>query len=208
MKGVRKTSHMEQPIRNYAPVAVYTAEAYLHREREAEYRSEFVNGQIIAMAGGSVNHNAVKENLSYLVAGHFRKGKKCRSYSSDQRVHANRKDLYCYPDLVAVCRPNQYTDEKHDTLMNPVLIGEVLSPGTEAYDRGEKFWQYRTLDSLNEYVLIDSTKIRAEVYRRNEQNVWYIADEADTLEGTLMLASIDLVLPMSEVYTNTENLAA
>ena len=196
---------MEAPSRNYSSTIAYTAEAYLKREREAGFRSEFVNGYIVEMAGASTNHNAIKENLSISVGLHFRKGRTCRSYSSDQRIHANRKSLYCYPDLVAVCGPNQYTDEKRDTLMNPILIGEVLAPGTEAHDRGEKFRQYRTLDSLNEYLLIDSTRIRAEVYRRNEQNRWYIADETDTLQGTLTLASIDLVLPMSELYINTED---
>ncbi len=198
---------MEQPIRNYSPTIAYTPEAYLKREREAEFRSEFINGYIIEMAGASPNHNAIKENLSISIGLHLRKGRTCRSYSSDQRVHANRKGLYCYPDLVVVCGPNQYTDEKRDTLVNPILLGEVLSPGTEANDRGEKFRQFRALDSLQEYVLIDSTKIRAEVYRRNEHNIWFIANEADTLEGTLTLAGIDLVLPLSELYVNTDDLA-
>ncbi len=197
---------MEQLIRNYSPTVAYTAEAYLQWEREAEFRSEFINGYIVERAGASPNHNAIKENLSTLVGLHLRKGRRCRSYSSDQRVHANQKGLYCYPDLVVVCGPNQYTDDRRDTLMNPILLGEVLSPGTEANDRGEKFRQFRALDSLQEYVLIDSTKVRGEVYRRNEQNIWYIANEADNLTGTLSLASIDLVLPMSELYINTEDL--
>lgn len=130
-----------------------------------------------------------------------------RNYSSDQRIHVYDGKLYTYPDLVVVYGPNQYTDGQHDTLVNPVMLGEVLSPGTEAYDRGDKFKLYRNIPTLTEYLMINSAHIHAEVFRRHpEQGYWYIADEADTLDGEITLASIGLTLLMADVYEKTDGL--
>ena len=140
----------------------YSSETYLEMERQADYKSEYFQGEIFAMAGGSTNHNAIKENTSVSIWNHLRQGKGCRNYSSDQRIHIQDNGLYTYPDLVVICGPNQYADMKRDTITNPILIGEVLSPSTAAYDRGEKFRLYRSIPSFQEYLLIDSTQIRAE----------------------------------------------
>ena len=139
-----------------AEKAYVSPDEYLRLERAAEYKSEYVNGEIIpmdrelsnVMAGASTNHNAVKENIAATIWLHLR-GKKCRSYSSDQRVNVPTDSLYAYPDVVAVCGPNEYHSEVHDTLTNPMLIVEVLSPGTAAFDRGEKFALYRHSPSRN-----------------------------------------------------------
>ncbi len=189
------------------PKIHHTPEAYLALEREAEFRHEYVRGDIRLMAGGSTNHNLIKEGVSGLIGLALRGNSSCRNYSSDQRIHAYDGTLYTYPDLVVVCGPNQYTDGRKDTLMNPVMIGEVLSPGTEAYDRGDKFKLYRNIPTLTEYLMIHSAHVYAEVYRKHPQEgFWYIADEADTLDGQIILASIGLTLLVADVYEKTDGL--
>lgn len=190
-----------------------TPEEYLRREWEAEFKSEYVNGEIIpmgdlyptVMAGASTNHNLIKENVAIQVGSHVRSnGKGCRSMSSDQRVSVPTNSMYAYPDVVVVCGPNQYHNNVPDTITNPLLIVEVLSPGTAAFDRGDKFALYRHSPSFQEYLLVDSEKIRAEVYRKHEQGYWFIASEADELDQAIKLASIDLSLAMSTVYAETD----
>jgi Uma2 family endonuclease len=179
---------------------------YLRLERDAAYKSEYIDGEIIEMAGGTTNHNLIKENAAIQIGMHVRtNGKGCRSMSSDQRVHVPTDSQYAYPDVVVVCGPNQYHDDLRDTLTNPLLIVEVLSPNTAAFDRGDKFAFYRHADSLREYVLIDSEKVRAEVYRKHEQGYWFLASEADQPDQSVQLGSIDLVLPMAAVYAETED---
>lgn len=190
-----------------------TPEEYLRREREAEFKSEYVNGEIIPMgdhyptimAGASTNHNRVKENLAIEIGFHIR-GTGCRSYSSDQRVNVPTDSLYAYPDIVVICGPSQYHGEIPDTLTNPMLIVEVLSPGTAAFDRGDKFALYRHSPTFTEYLLIDSEKIRAEVFRKHEQGYWFIASEAATPSESIDLASIGLRLTMAAVYAETDGL--
>jgi Uma2 family endonuclease len=157
------------------------------------------------MAGVSTNHNLVKENVSATIWIHLR-GRGCRSMSSDQRVNVPTNSLYAYPDIVVVCGPNQYHDDQYDILTNPTMIVEVLSPGTAAFDRGDKFALYRHSSTLREYVLIDSEKVRAEVYRKHEQGYWFLASEADKITEFIELASIDLSMPMTTVYTDTEGI--
>lgn len=187
---------------------------YLRLERAAEFRSEYVNGEIIpvgsdlpdTMAGATTNHNRVKENLTGELYIHFKGNKRCRSYSSDQRVNVPTDSLYAYPDVVVVCGPNEYHSELHDTLTNPALIIEVLSPSTATFDRGEKFALYQQSVSLQEYVLIDSGKIRAEVFRKHEQGYWFLASEADKPNEAIELATIGLTLALSDVYAETEDI--
>ena len=192
-----------------------TPEEYLRREQEAEFKSEYVNGEIIpmgdlyptVMAGASTNHNLIKENVAIQIGSHVRSnGRGCRSMSSDQRVNVPTSSMYAYPDIVVICGPNQYHSEVPDTLTNPMLIVEVLSPGTAAFDRGDKFALYRHSPAFQEYVLIDSEKVRAEVYHKHEQGYWFIASEADQLSGTIELASIDLTLSMTIVYAEFESI--
>jgi len=114
--------------------------------------------------------------------------------------------MYAYPDIVVVCGPNQYHSDVSDTITNPMLIVEVLSPGTAAFDRGDKFALYRHSPAFREYVMIDSEKIRAEVYRKHEQGYWFLASEADKPTETIELASISLSLPMTTAYAETEGI--
>ncbi|GAB2767737.1 Uma2 family endonuclease [Rhabdobacter roseus] len=187
------------------PQKYYTAAEYLELEREADYKSEYFQGEIFAMAGVGHNHNRIVENLSIEV-GTFFKGKSCRTYSSDQRIHIPASGLYTYPDLIVVCGPNRYLDEKKDTLLNPVVLVEVLSESTEAYDRGQKFHFYRSIPTLQEYVLINARAVAAEVFRKNEEGLWTLASEAYDLGGRIELASVGLTLAMQDVYAQTEDL--
>lgn len=185
---------------------IYIApDEYLRLEREAAFKSEYVSGEIIPMAGASTNHNRIKENV-VLDIGTFLRGKGCRSYSSDQRVSVPTNSLYAYPDVVVVCGPNQYHDEVPDTLINPLLIVEVLSPGTAAFDRGDKFALYRHSPTFREYLLIDSEKIRAEVFRKHEQGYWFLASEAATPNDSIDLESIGLTLAVTTLYAETDGL--
>ncbi len=182
---------------------------YLRLEREALFRSEYVNGEIIEMAGASINHNMIKENVAIQIGSHVRtNGTGCRSYSSDQRVTVPTDSLYAYPDIVVVCGPNQFRDEQPDTLTNPILIVEVLSPGTAAFDRGDKFALYRQSDSLREYVLIESGKVRAEVYRKHTEGYWFLADETSSLTASISLTTITFALSMATAYADTNGLLA
>ncbi len=186
-------------------IKMYTQEEYLELERAAEYKSEYYRGEIFAMSGASRYHNRITENLSgeiYIAL----KGKSCQSFSRDMRVHIPENTLYTYPDLLIVCGKPEFLDNQTDTLLNPSVIIEVLSPSTEGYDQGKKFHLYRSLRMLTEYVLIDSQEVRAEVYRKGTNGVWILASEADDLEGSIEIGHIGLTLKMSDIYAQTEDL--
>lgn len=186
------------------PQKFFTPQEYLELEREAEYKSEYYQGEIFAMAGASRNHNRITENLSIDI-GLFLKGKSCRSYSSDFRTHIPANGLYTYPDLLVVCGKEEYIDEEFDTLLNPTIVIEVLSESTADYDQGSKFGLYRSISTLEEYVVIDSRSIKAMVWRK-ERGTWLLATETEDLESSIQLASIGLILPFRAIYDQTENL--
>ena len=186
-------------------IKMYTQEEYLELERAAEYKSEYYRGEIFAMSGASRYHNRITENLSgeiYIAL----KGKSCQSFSRDMRVHIPENTLYTYPDLLIVCGKPEFLDNQTDTLLNPSVIIEVLSPSTEGYDQGKKFHLYRSLRMLTEYVLIDSQEVRAEVYRKASNGIWALVSEADDLEGSIEIGHIGLTLKMSDIYAQTEDL--
>jgi len=188
-----------QPQKKYSP------QEYLELERAAEYKSEYYQGEIFAMAGAGRNHNGINENLSVRI-GHYLLNKKCRTYSRDLRIHIPANGLYTYPDLVVVCGKQKYLDEQADTLLNPKVIIEISSKSTIGYDRGEKFQLYRSIPSLQEYVLIDSQRIAAEVNRRNPLGFWALMSEAYDLESSIELASIGLTISLRDIYNQIENI--
>jgi len=155
------------------------------------------------MAGASPEHVLITANVTREL-GLQLKGRPCRVYSIDLRVRVSETGLYTYPDVVVVCETPQFNDAHRDTLLNPTLIVEVLSPTTEAYDRGEKFGHFRRLESLREYVLVAQDRPRVERYlRQGESNEWLLA-EASGLQATLPLSSIGCTLALSEVYDKVE----
>lgn len=183
-------------------IKMYTQEEYLELERAAEYKSEYYRGEIFAMSGARFNHNRIKENLSIEV-GNFLKGKGCNSLSSDMRVHIPENTLYTYPDLLIVCGKPEFLDDHMDTLLNPSVIIEVLSPSTGSYDQGEKFYLYRSLKSLKEYILIDSQEVGAQVYRKSDDGMWFVSSAAYDIEGDIEICHVGFTLKMSTIYAQT-----
>ena len=175
----------------------YTAEEYLTLERSAPCKSEFHDGQIYAMTGASRKHNLITVNI----AGELRnqlKIRTCEVYSNDMRIKSAEANSYHYPDIVVACGTTLFEDTQVDTLLNPTLLIEVLSPSTEAYDRGGKFAHYRKIATLREYLLVSQDQPSIERYVR-QGDVW-ILTEAVALEASVPLESIDCVLSLREVY--------
>ena len=184
------------------PKSLYTPEEYLALERKAEYKSEYFAGEIFAMSGASERHNLIVGNVFAMLHIQLRK-RPCRVYMSDMRVRVSPTGLYTYPDIVALCGEPQFDDEQKDTLLNPAVIIEVLSPSTEAYDRGEKFAHYRKLSSVAEYVLISQEKPHVEHFVRQPDNQWLLS-ETSNLHDAVQLPSINCALALDEVYEKVE----
>ncbi len=178
------------------PKSYYEPAEYLALERAAEYKSEYFAGEIYAMAGASEAHIIITLNIASELRSQFRGGP-CRVYPSEMRVKVQANGLYTYPDVVAVCGERRFEDGHQDTLANPTVIFEVLSPSTEGDDHGKKFTLYRQLESLMEYLLVAQDEARVEHYTRQGSD-WLLHDVTDTIQ----LASIAAVLPMAAVYEN------
>ena len=180
------------------PTSYLTPDEYLAIERRAAYKSEYIDGAIVAMTGASRRHNLIAFNLAREI-GRQLKGRPCEGYASDMRVRVPSTRLYTYPDVVVVCGEPQFEDEHVDTLLNPTLIIEVLSESTELYDRGKKFGFYRTVESLTEYLLVAQDECRVEQYVKQPDGRWLLSDyrsPGDVVE----LASVGCKLALSEVY--------
>ncbi|MBI3909876.1 MAG: Uma2 family endonuclease [Armatimonadetes bacterium] len=180
-----------------------TEQEYLAIERAAEWKSEFYDGEMFAMAGATREHNLITLNVAADLLRQL-KGRPCEAYASDMRVKVEATGLYTYPDVVAVCGERRFADERQDTLLNPTLIIEVLFPSTEAYDRGEKFAHYRRLASLREYVLIAQDRPRVERFVRQEGGQEWVFTEASGLQETVPLSSIGCQLTLAEIYDRVE----
>ena len=188
-----------------------TPEEYIALERKAipdadTVRSEYVKGEIIAMSGASREHNLITNNIS----GELRnllKNSGCETYASDIRVSSPLTSSYFYPDIVVVCEEPRFEDDVFDILLNPIILVEVLSTSTEAYDLGEKFGHYRHLTSLQEYILVSQDKVLVERYRRQKKHDTapvtpkdWIFTAFQALEDTLPLTAIECELPLQEIY--------
>lgn len=184
------------------PKAKLTPEEYLEFERKSDERHEFFDGEIFAMSGAKRNHNKIATNVSGLIWQHL-KGKNCESYSNDMRVFVPETGLYTYPDIVAVCGEPKFKDNVFDTLLNPILLIEVLSDSTESYDRGKKFQHYRSIESLQEYVLVSQDEARIEKYVRHGDGFWLLS-EAVGLDSEIEFAAIECRIAMQEVYDKVD----
>jgi len=178
-----------------------TVAEYLAIERQAEFKSEFFDGEMFAMAGASRHHNIVNENLSGELFSRL-KGGPCRTLSRDQRLKIDRTGLYCYPDLVIVCGPPEYAAEDPDTLVNPLVVVEVLSDSTERYDRTTKFRHYQQLPSVQEYILVAQDEPLCERFYRRD-NEW-VVDSFVGLDATLELKSLLVQVPLAEIYAGVK----
>jgi Uma2 family endonuclease len=184
------------------PKPLLTPEQYLAIEREAEYKSEYCDGQMFAMAVADETHNLLVENLVTGLHNQFR-SRPCRVYSSQMRVLVRATGLYTYPDVVVVCGERQFLDEQRDTLLNPSLLVEVLSPTTEAYDRGRKFESYQSIESLVEYLLVASDRAHVDQYTRRPDGRWLLTS-ADRLEDSLDLQSVGCRLALADLYEKVD----
>jgi Uma2 family endonuclease len=176
-----------------------TLEEYLARERKAETKSEYYHGEVFAMTGATREHNLIVGNLVGEIRSRLRQTP-CEVYPSDMRVRVP-SGLYTYPDVTIVCgQPSFLESERKDTLLNPLVLIEVLSESTEA--RGKKFEHYRGLAALREYLLVSTTEPRIERYQHLEDK--WLLDDVAGLEATLRLTAVDLELPLAEVYARVE----
>ena len=160
--------NLDHPAMSVQPKTGYTLEQYLELERSTRVKHEYFRGEVFAMGGASFAHTVIAGNVVSTLHGQLR-GKPCRVSASDLRVKVDRTGLYTYPDVVVVCGAPQL-EQPGDSLLNPSVIVEVISESTEAYDRGKKFEQYRSLDSLTDYILIAQDTVRAEHYSRQPDN--------------------------------------
>lgn len=180
------------------PQVGLSPEEYLARERRAEIKSEYHDGEVFAMSGASRAHNLIVTNFVRELSLRLR-DRDCEVYPSDMRVKVDPTGLYTYPDVIVVCGEPAFEDEHIDTLLNPTLLIEVLSESTEASDRGKKFEHYRKLETLQGVVLVTQDEAHAERFTRQPDGQWLLG-EASGLEAALHLASIDVTLPLADIY--------
>jgi Uma2 family endonuclease len=184
---------MSRQIKTYV-----TPEEYLALERKAEYKSEYLHGEIFAMTGASRKHNLIAVNAASLLNQQLR-GRPCEVYVSDMRVKVAESGLYTYPDVVVVCGQPQFEDDYLDTLLNPTVLFEILSKSTERYDRIAKSGYYRTLESLTEHLLIAQDEVHVEHYVKQAGGQWSLSD-LRSIDAAIELESIGCTLALRDVY--------
>ncbi len=180
----------------------YTAEDYLALEVESDRRHEYRHGEIIPMTGGTPAHNEIAATLIFLLISALRK----QPYSifvTDQRLWLPEFDQYTYPDIMVTPRPPELKPGRIDTVMNPILLAEVLSGSTEKYDRGDKFEAYRTMPTFQEYLLIAQNKPHVEQYVKQAENQWLFTEYRD-LSATFELQSVDVTIALADLYETIE----
>ena len=190
--------------RQYIEQGCYTEEQYLAWEETAAEKSEFVDGKIRAMSGGTEPHASIPVNIGGELRAALR-GRGCRVLSSDMKVWT--ANAFYYPDLSVVCGPSTYRGRNKHTITNPVVVVEVLSPSTEPKDRGEKFIRYQQIDTLRSYLLVSQAEPRVELFERGE-NGQRIYSTVTGLENAITLPSLGVTLALSEIYDQVDFAAA
>ncbi|WP_017327665.1 Uma2 family endonuclease [Synechococcus sp. PCC 7336] len=181
---------------------VYTPEEYLDLELASEIRSEYRNGTITPMTGGTPDHNELAINLAALLKSSLR-GKPYRIFATDQRLWVPARNLYTYPDVMVVEKPLQLQTGRADTVINPCFLAEVLSKSTRDYDRGEKFSAYRSIDSFREYLLVEQYSIHVEHYVKTASNQWLLS-EYDEPNTTFSLSTFETQIEIITLYENID----
>ena len=193
---------MENEVKEPAPKYNYISpEQYLEMERADERRNEYYDGYVQAMSGASMAHNRIDMNL-LTELGNFLKGKKCKALPSHMRVSTPAHDTYMYPDALIVCDEPQLEDDKFDTLLNPSVIFEILSPSTQQIDKGRKFFFYQQIPSLKEYIMIDSKKRFIYIARKQNNDSWKL-ETLPEAASILHIQTIDFQLSLDELYYDT-----
>lgn len=190
-----------RPIISYMaslPAPRLTEEEYLELERRAESKSEFFDGQMFAMAGGTLNHALLSNTIGAMLHRQMPPG--CRTCNSDLRIKSDTARFYTYPDCSVICGDAEYAAGNHrDVVLNPVLIVEVLSPSTEAYDRGKKFELYRTIPSLREYMLVHQDRRHVEHYSRQDDSSWVLREYFGA-DSSVDIQRLQVRIPLGELY--------
>ncbi len=173
-------------------------EEFLEMENAADEKHEYYKGEIFAMSGAKVPHNTIATNFLGTLINKL-KGKKCKPFNSDQRIHIPSNTLFTYPDISIICGEIITLNDDDYNVLNPTVIIEVLSKSTKNYDRGEKFKLYRDIASLKEYMLVDSESIHIEIFRLNENGHWEL-EEYNSLTDIVSIKAIDETVSLSEIY--------
>ena len=184
------------------PPRQYSIEEYLAHEETAEYRSEYRDGEIVPMTGGSINHNQIIVNLIIALSSALRE-QNYRVYTSDLRLWIPRYREYTYPDILIIKDEAIFQEGRTDTVLNPSIIVEVLSKSTSSRDRGDKFTYYRSIPEFQEYILIDQYQIHIEQFSKTAEGNWLLK-ESDDEEGTLTLVSTNSQIPHRQIYERVE----
>ena len=179
-----------------------TPAEYLAFERESETKHEYVAGEVFAMVGASRRHNLIQMDTGTSLNTQLR-GRLCEVYPSDMRVKVGALGVYTYPDITVVCGKVELEDAEQDTLLNPTVIIEILSPSTECYDRGLKFHRYQLIPSLRDYLLIAQDRPLVEHFTRDDAGRWILVQQAGSGEQ-IHLASLGCVLDLAEMYRKIE----
>ena len=177
-----------------------SVEDYLLKEEEAEVKHEYYQGEMFAMAGGTISHNRICSNVIGELHA-FLKEKDCEIFPSDQRIHCPANSFFTYPDASIVCDEIERLEKRNDTITNPVVIIEVLSKRTKNYDRGDKFKLYRSIPTLKEYILISSLEVSVERYTKQANDFWYFRESASA-EDNLEIETIGFSCLIKTLYHN------
>jgi Uma2 family endonuclease len=180
----------------------YTPEEYLELETTADYKSEYIDGQIIPMAGASTNHNQISLNLSSELNFAF-KQQAYRVYMGDVRLWIPQRQIYTYPDVMVIKKEPEYFQNRTDTILNPVVIVEVLSKGTKNYDQESKFDAYRTIPSFQEYLLIDQTQIHVKQFSKTGLKQWTFC-EYDASDTAIALTKVSFKISLTDLYNKVQ----
>jgi len=199
------SNELNEPATAYGKQFI-TVEEYLVMEEASTEKHEYYQGEVFAMSGAKWNHNVIATNMMTSL-GSYLKGKSCKPSNSDQRVFIEKNGLFTYPDISIVCNKPAFLNDDKFNLLNPAVIIEILSPSTKLYNRGAKFKLYRDIPTLKEYILVDSEAINIEAFAMDNNNNWILTEHRDQTEN-LYLNTIDLTIPLSDIYLDTELLPA
>jgi Uma2 family endonuclease len=179
---------------------VYTFQEYLALEEQAEFKSEYYDGHIVAMAGASANHGRITKNACFAL-DQAMGNQPCETFMSDLKVWVKSRRRGYYPDVVLICGKLEFFQQRTDTITNPKVIIEVLSTSTERVDRSDKFHAYWSLESFAEYILIDQYRVHVEYFRRDHDNLWELQVFTD-INDSVTIKSVGVELPLAKIYQN------
>jgi Uma2 family endonuclease len=191
---------VKEPAVNYSK-RKYTIEEYLESEARSPFKREYYQGEVFAMAGAGMPHNLIFTNLFRDISV-FLRGKSCRPFNGDLRIHIPSNTLFTYPDITIMCGEPVTLNNDDNNLLNPATIIEILSPSTRNYDRGNKFNLYKAIPTLKEYILVDSESVAIEAWYIDQANQW-VLHEYKNREEALQLRSIGLALSLMDIYEDT-----